>query len=84
MTRRQMEAETKHFSMQYARFLDCALSKPMFAGVKHDDLTREELDAMLAPVAALETAEKLLAKLTGILGNKDAKDRAYLDDMRRG
>lgn len=63
MTRRQMEAETKHFSMQYARFLDCALSKPMFAGVKHDDLTREELDAMLAPVAALETAEKLLAKM---------------------
>lgn len=26
----------------------------------------------------------LLDKLTGVLGAKDAKDRAYLDDMRRG
>ena len=26
----------------------------------------------------------LLAKLTGLMGSKEAKDRAYLDDMRRG
>lgn len=26
----------------------------------------------------------LLAKLTVLMGSKDAKDRAYQDDMRRG
>ena len=78
MTRRHMEAEVRHFSMQYARFLDCALKKPMFEGVKHDDLTREELDAMLAPVAALEKAEKLLANMA-LAGELD-----FLDATKAG
>ena len=46
-----------------------------------------ERDATTAAIFACFLSpynRKALAELTGMIDNKDARDRAFLDDMRRG
>ena len=61
MTRSQMILEIGHFSRQYARFLDESLANP-----KPTDLCdvvpleKAEIDALLAPIQALQDARRIL------------------------